>query len=107
MEAIPQLSFDPLFICAAVITTSPFASNCTVIFWQIAAGGILSITVIVAVQEEEFPFTSVMVSVTAFAPTLAQVNELGETVMEAIPQASVLLLLTCAAVTVVFPPASS
>ena len=56
-------------------------------------GAILSTTVTVAVQVETFPFTSVTVSVTVFAPTFAQVNELGETVIEAIPQLSKLPLL--------------
>ena len=36
-----------------------------------------------------FPFTSIIVRVTVLAPTLAQVNVLGETVIVAIPQLSV------------------
>ena len=54
-------------------------------------------------QVEIFPLTSVTVSVTVFAPTLAQVNEEGETAREAIPQASELPLLIWAAVIVAVP----
>jgi len=62
------------------------------------AGAILSTTVTVAVQVETFPFTSVTVSVTVLLPTLAQVNELGETITVAIPQLSLEPLLIWAAV---------
>ena len=48
----------------------------------------LSSTVTVAEQVDEFPLLSVTVRVTMFGPTLAQVNELGDTLIEAIPQAS-------------------
>jgi len=65
----------------------------------------LSTTVTIAVQVNEFPFTSVTVRVTVFAPRLAQVNELGVTFMLAIPQASELPLLIWAAVMEAIPPA--
>jgi len=57
----------------------------------------------VAVHVEVFPFTSVTVSVTVFAPTLLQLNVEGETLMLAIPQASELPLLICAAVMLAAP----
>ena len=47
-----------------------------------------SSTVTTEEQLEIFPFASVTVSVTLFAPTFAQENEFGETLIEAIPQAS-------------------
>jgi len=72
---------------------------------QEMAGAILSTTVTVAVQVETFPFTSVTVSVTVLLPTLAQVNELGETVTEAIPQLSEEPLLICEAVIEAVPAA--
>ena len=53
------------------------------------------------------PLGSVTVSVTVFAPLLAQVNVLGVTVREAIAQLSVLPLSTFAPVTVTLPVASS
>src|SRR5688572_9126952 len=48
---IPQASEEPLSICAAEILAFPFASSCTVMFWQTAAGAMLSSTVITATQE--------------------------------------------------------
>ncbi len=50
------------------------ASNCTVIFWVIATGSILSSTVTVAVAEFVLPEGSVTVSVTVLAPKLAHVK---------------------------------
>jgi hypothetical protein len=102
-EAIPQASVEPLLTCAAVMVALPDELRFTEIFWQMAVGAVTSTTVTVAVQVEVFPFTSVTVSVTVFAPTLAHVNVEGETESEAIPQASELPLLTCAAVIVAFP----
>jgi len=52
----------------------------------------------VAVQVETFPLKSVTVSVTVFAPTFAQLNVDGETLREAIPQASEDPLSICEAV---------
>ena len=65
----------------------------------------MSTTVTVAVHVREFPAASKTVSVTVFAPRLAQVNELGETVMDVIPQLSLEPLLICAAVILAVPPA--
>ena len=56
-----------------------------------------------AVQVVVFPFTSVTVKVTVFAPTLLQLNVDGDTVIDAIPHASVLPLLICAAVILALP----
>ena len=50
-----------------------------------------------------FPFTSVTVKVTVLFPIFEQVNELGETVVVAIPQASVDPLLTWEPVIVAAP----
>lgn len=58
----------------------------------------ISFTVTVAAQVETFPLLSVTVKVTVLSPTLAQVNELGDTDIEAIPQASELPLSICDAV---------
>jgi len=102
-EAIPQASELPLLIWAALMLAFPAEFRFTVIFWQSAIGGVTSFTITVALQVDVFPFTSVTVSVTVFAPTLAQVNELGETLMFAIPQASELPLFTWAAVMVAIP----
>lgn len=62
------------------------------------AGAMLSTTVTVAVQVETFPFTSVTVRVTVLLPTLAQLNVLGETVTDAMPQLSLDPLLIWEAV---------
>ena len=107
MEAIPQASEDPLLICAAVIEAFPDASSCTVMFWHVATGATWSSTVTVEEQVEEFPFESVTVSVTVFAPTFAHVNEFGVTVIEATPHASDQTLCICAVVIEAFPLASS
>jgi len=53
------------------------------------------------------PLGSVTVSVTVFAPLLAQVNVLGVTVREAIAQLSLLPLSTLAPVIETLPVASS
>jgi len=104
-EAIPHASELPLLICVAVMFAVPPADKITLMLWQSAVGGVTSLTVTVAVQVDEFPFTSVTVSVTVFAPIFAQVNDEGETLMLAIPHASELPLLTCATVMVTFPAA--
>ena len=62
--------------------------------WQTAVGLILSSTVTVAEQVEVFPFTSVTVRVTEFAPTSEQVNAFGETTNDATAQLSELPLST-------------
>ena len=65
-------------------------------FLVITTGKTLSSTVTVAVPVETLLLISVTVKVTVFAPTLAHVNELGETVIDLIPQASDEPLLTSA-----------
>ena len=92
-EAIPHASELPLLTCAAVIVALPDELRLTVMFWQTAVGLVTSLTVTVAVQVETFPLTSVTVSVTVFAPILAQVKVEGDTASDAIPQASELPLL--------------
>src|SRR5688500_8959496 len=104
---IPHASLLPLSICAAVIVALPDASNCTVMFWQIAVGAILSSTVTVAVQVDVFPFTSVTVKVTVFGPPLAQVQLVISSDRLWIPHASLLPLSICAAVIVAVPAAFS
>jgi hypothetical protein len=69
-------------------------------------GGVLSTTVTVAVHWLLFPDVSVTVNVTEFAPLFEQVNELGDTVMEASPQGAVLPLSTSAAVMLTVPDES-
>ena len=73
------------------------------IFWHSTVGGRLSVTVTVALQVALLLFTSVANSVTVFAPMFAQANKLGETLSDAMPQLSVELLLTCAAVKPAWP----
>jgi hypothetical protein len=63
-------------------------------FLQLATGTIVSDTVTVDVHIELFPFTSVTVIVTVFAPMFAQVNVFGLTTKLAIPHASLDALLT-------------
>ena len=63
----------------------------------------LSSTVTVALQVADAPSTFWTVSVTVFAPTLAQVNVAGETDIEAIPQGSLLPLSICEAKIVALP----
>ena len=70
----------------------PDELSATVIFWQIAVGGVTSATITTALQVDEFPFTSVTVSVTLFAPRFVQLKEEGVTDKDAIPQASELPL---------------
>ena len=74
---------------------------------QVIVGGVLSTTVTVAWQEAELLAASFTVSVTVFGPLLAQVNVLGVTVREVIPQLSVLPPSTSVPVTVALPLASS
>src|SRR5207244_3612358 len=70
--AIAQTPLLPLSICAGVMVAWPVASSWTVRSWQTATGATGSITVTVAVQVWVFPWLSVAVSVTIFAPTLLQ-----------------------------------
>ena len=53
--AMVQLSFEPLFTWEVTIETVPPLFNCTVRFWQIAFGRIVSNTVTIPLQVLEFP----------------------------------------------------
>ena len=101
--AIPQLSNDPLLICAAVIVACPAVFKFIVNGCVITVGRILSCTVTVALAEVTFPFTSVTVKITVFAPTLAQVKEVLFKVIVLIAQLSVEPLLIIAGVMVAWP----
>src|ERR1043165_3606632 len=105
--AMPQASVEPLSTCPAVIVAVPKASSCTVMFWQLATGAILSSTVTVAVQVEVFPFTSVTVRVIVLGPTLLQSKALISSVEDVVPQASVEPLSISAAVIEALPVASN
>ena len=74
---------------------------------QVIVGGVLSTIVTVAWQVAELLLASVTVNVTVFGPLFAQVNVLGVTVREAIPQLSVLPPSTSAPVIEALPLASS
>src|SRR5690606_29622868 len=95
-------------ISARVMLAFPVASN-----WmvkgaaQFATGATLSSTVTTALQELIFPFSSVTVSTTLFAPTLLQSKVEISMERSAIPQASEDPPSTSAAVIVAFPAASS
>ncbi len=67
----------------------------------------MSSTVTVAVSDAEFPFTSVTVSVTVFAPTSAHVNAVMSRDIEAIPNPSDDPLSICSALIVALPVPSS
>jgi len=71
IEAMPQLSFEPLSMSTTVIEISlPNSSNCTVNgAAAMGIGTILSSTVTITVAELLLPFTSVTVRVTVLAPT--------------------------------------
>ena len=63
IEAIPQLSLDPLSIIAPVIETVPPAPRYTVMSLQTAIGAVISLTVTVTEAEEvKHPFASVTVT---------------------------------------------
>ena len=107
VEAIPQASFEPPSTSAGVMVALPLASNCTVMFWQLAVGATLSSTVTTAVQVETLPLLSVTVSTTLFAPTLEQSKVVMSILVEAIPQASFEPPSTSAGVMVALPLASN
>ena len=70
IEAMPQLSVEPLSTSAAVMVAMPVTgSRSTVISWQTATGSSLSITVTVKSQVEVFPSLSVTERVTVVTPT--------------------------------------
>src|SRR5688572_31859218 len=70
-------------------------------------GRILSSTVTFALHVEVFPFTSITVRITVFIPRFIQLNVIGDTLMDAIPHASLEPLSICEAVMEAFPKASS
>ena len=70
IEAMPQLSVEPLSTSAAVTVAIPVTgSRSTVISWHTATGSSLSITVTVKSQVEVFPSLSVTERVTVVTPT--------------------------------------
>ena len=69
--AIPQASEEPLSASKPVIVALPLSPSCTVISWQAGTGGMLSMTVTVALQVAAFPLTSVAVRVMVLTPTSA------------------------------------
>jgi hypothetical protein len=86
--AKPQPSLELLLTANESIVIVPLLFNRTVMFLQIATGATVSNTVTVDVRVAVFPFTSVTVIVTVFAPMFAQVKLLGLTAKLAIPHAS-------------------
>jgi hypothetical protein len=103
-----QASLDPLSTKAALVVPLPEASNITVTFWQLATGAMLSITVTPAVQVLLFEFTSVTVRVTVFGPvTWLQLNAVCVNDRPPIPQASVDVLFTKAALVMPLPVTSN
>src|SRR5690554_2153975 len=106
IEAIPQLSLLPLFTSSAVMVACPMASKYTVMSCAWATGAISSTTVTVACAVEKFPEPSYTVKVTVLVPMLLQLKLSGFTLIEAIPQLSLLPLFTSSAVMVACPMAS-
>ena len=102
---VPQLSVEPLFTCAAV-TEAELPTRLTETFWHLATGAVLSMTVTMAIHWPWLPLASCKESVTTLLvkPTCEQLKVLGVSVIVAIPQASVELLFTWAAVTVTLLP---
>src|SRR5690606_7634084 len=107
IEAIPQVSAEPLSISAAVMLAFPVASSWMVMFLVTTTGAVMSSTVTIAVALSVLPFTSVTVSVTVLAPTSPQSKLDLSSVMLAIPQASVEPLSISTAVMLALPVASS
>ncbi|MBM2815201.1 MAG: hypothetical protein HW421_1963, partial [Ignavibacteria bacterium] len=105
IDAMPQASELLLSTSDAAMVALPDAFNCTVTFFAMAVGSVKSCTVTTDVAVETLPLLSVTVNVTELAPTLVQLNELGDTANVAIPQASVLLLSTSDAAMVALPDA--
>ncbi len=92
IEAIPQLSAELLSTSPPTIVASPVAFRNTVMSIAFATGGVVSTMVTSAKQLALFPLLSVTVKVTELAPRSLQVKLLTLSVLEAIPQASVLPL---------------
>ena len=98
-----QLSVELLFTCAAVMEPLPAPFKNTVTFWQFATGRRVSAMVITERQVDEFPLESLTVRITLFAPTFAQVKDVGGMEIVCIAQLSVELLFTWLAVTLAVP----
>src|SRR5258708_1103198 len=113
LEARPQAALLPLSPWAGVMQIGRAAvgesgevsvvggvwgvgSRLVVILLHLATGLTLSSTGTVLLQVEALPLLSVTVRVTVFGPTLAQVKLFGLTLLEAMPQASLLPLSTSA-----------
>src|SRR5438876_2968042 len=92
---------------AAVMLAFPVASSCTVMFLHSAVGNTLSATVTIASHVATLSLLSVTVSLTVFGPTLAQVKVFLSMARLLMPQASLLPLLTSAAVMLALPLASN
>ena len=107
IESTPQASELPPSTSAAVMTTVPLASNCTVMSWQTAMGATESSTVTSAIQLFTFPLASVTVSVTSFTPTSEQSNVFMSIANVGVPQLSVEPPSTSVATIVAIPLASS
>ena len=101
----PSPSKLPLSMSAAVMEALPLASSWTVMSWQMAVGPFVSSTVMVAVQVLVLPLLSVTVSSVLVTPTVLKVD--GLMLRLAMPQASLLPLLTSPAVSEAEPVASS
>src|SRR6266581_1371595 len=101
--AMPQASVLPLLICAGSIVPWPLAFNSTLRFWQRATGGTESTTVTVAVQVALLVLLSVTVRVTRFVPILLPSKLVLFRLRLAMPEASLLPLLTWAGVMVARP----
>ena len=86
-------------------TTCPAPLSTTVKFWQLIVGGIKSRTATEEAQVLLFPFTSVTVNTTVFNPRLRQLKLEMFNVVAAMPQLSVLPLLTAVADVVTMPDA--
>ena len=84
----------------------PAPSKYTLMFWQIAEGDTVSITVTTAIQFDEFVFPSVTVNVTLFGPRSAQVNVVCDALNVIPEQLSVEPPSISAATIVAFPAPS-
>src|SRR5262245_46237153 len=75
---VPQLSVEPLFTIAGVMLAVPAALSGTLMFWQMALGASLSLTVTVKLQLAELPAASVAVPTTVVVSIGKHVPEAGE-----------------------------
>jgi hypothetical protein len=106
-EGVPQLSLLLLSTSAAVMLALPMPSSQIEMLWQAAVGSVESTTVTVLVQVEALLLPSVAVSVTVLGPRLVQLKLVGIAESEGVPQLSLLLLSTSAAVMLALPLPSS